>query len=124
MLHMDVKKTREYYEQLSQDDLCQCDYCQNYIQQIKSSYPLIADYLLNMGVDIGKPFETGPLEPDEDGYIEYIFAQYIVYGECDGFDKTALNGVNADVAELHPSTDIKEAHFVIEIYPVRLKWIM
>lgn len=121
---MNVQKTKEYYEKLNTDDLCQCDYCRNYYKQIKSAYPLLAEYLLNLGVDIEKPFETGPLEPDEDGYIEYIFIQYIVYGGCDDFEKTTINAINVDIAKSHPSTEIKETHFVIEVYPIHLKWVM
>ena len=55
-----------------------------------------------------------PLEPNETGYIEYISAQYIVYGEPDDFVKTVIGSVNVDVAGVHPSTQINEAHFVIK----------
>lgn len=47
-----------------------------------------------------------------------------VYGNPHGFVKTAIGPVNVDVADTHPSTKINEAHFVIEIYPIRLKWAM
>ena len=77
-----------------------------------------------MGVDIEMPFETMPLEPDKDGYIEYIAAQYIVFGECKGIEKTTISSVNIEIAEDYPMTQIEELHFVIEIYPIRLKWVM
>ena len=121
---MDIKGTKSYYERISNRDLCDCAYCQNYIREIKATYPEIAAYLFSLGIDIEKPFETMPLEPDEAGYIEYISAQYIVCGEPDDFVKTVIGSVNVDVAGTHPSTQINEVHFVIEIYPVRLKWIM
>ena len=124
VLHLDIKGTKSYYEQISNRVLCDCSYCQNYIREIKATYPEIAEYLFSLGIDIEKPFETMPLEPDEAGYIEYISAQYIVCGEPDDFVKTVIGSVNVDVADTHPSTQIKEAHFVIEIYPVRLKWVM
>lgn len=85
---------------------------------------LVAEYLFSLGVDIEKPFETMPLEPDETGCIEYISAQYIVCGEPDDFIKTVIGHVNVCVAGTHPSTQINEANFVIEVYPVRLKWVM
>lgn len=121
---MNVEKTQEYYKQLSRDNLCDCAYCQNYIKRIRSDYPVIAKYLQKFGIDIEKPFETMPLEPDKDRYIEYIAAQYIVYGEHKSFEKAIINSVNVDIADSYPSTGIKETHFVIEIYPLRLKWVM
>ena len=124
MLNLDIKRTKSYYEQISNRDLCDCAYCQNYVREIKATYPEIAEYLFSLGIDIEKPFETMPLEPDETGYIEYTSAQYIVCGEPDDFVKTVIGSVNVDVAGAHPSTQINEAHFVIEIYPVRLKWVM
>ena len=124
MLNLDIKRTKSYYEEISNHDLCDCAYCQNYVHEIKAAYPEIAEFLFSLGIDIEKPFETMPLEPDETGYIEYISAQYIVCGEPDDFVKTAIGSVNVDVAGAHPSTQINEAHFDIEIYPVRLKWVM
>lgn len=77
-----------------------------------------------MGIDIEKPFETMPLEPDEKKNIEYISAQYIAFGDIRYFKKTVISGVNIDIAVSHPSTNIKDNHFVIEIFPIILKWIM
>ena len=124
VLNLDLEGTKSYYEQISNRDLCNCAYCQNYVSEIKATYPTVAEYLFSLGIDIEKPFETMPLEPDETGHIEYISAQYIVYGEPDNFVKTVIGSVNVDIADTHPSTQINEAHFVMEIYPVRLKWVM
>lgn len=121
---MDVERTKPYYEQISNCDLCDCTYCQNYVSEIKNTYPKVAEYLFSLGIDIEKPFETMPLEPDDMGYIEYISAQYIVYGNPHDFVETVIGSVNVDVTDTHPSTKINETHFVIEIYPVRLKWVM
>lgn len=118
---MDVKKTSEYYESLQDNDVCQCGYCQNYVREIKAAYSKVSGYLSTMGVDIEKPFETDPLEP-ENGYLEYISVQYIVMGNRDGFQKTIIDEVNIDLAQSHPSAAIEEEHFVIEIFPIRLKW--
>lgn len=64
-----------------------------------------------------------PLNPDKTGYIEYISGQYIVYGEPDDFVKKVIGNVSVNLTDLHPDTGINEAHFVIEISPVRLKWV-
>jgi len=121
---MDPKRTKAYYEALTPDDICQCARCRNYMEQIRSSYPLVADSLQSMGVDIEKPFETMPLEPDGDGYIQYVGPQYVVLGSAENFRKTEIAGVCIDIAESHPPVDLSEAHFVVELYPIRLKWTM
>ncbi|MBS7132750.1 MAG: hypothetical protein KH116_17690 [Clostridium sp.] len=121
---MNFEKTKEYYEQLSSSDLCQCAYCKNYIKEIRKSYPLVAKYLENIGVDIEKPFETMPSKPDEKQNVEYIAVQYLVFGDIGDLKKVIISGVNIDITELHPSTDIKDNHFVIEIFPIILKWVM
>lgn len=119
---MNIEETKQYYSSLTAEALCDCVYCRNYIREIKNAYPRVAEYLLTLGVDIEKPFETIPLEPDETGYIEYISSQYIVIGNLDDFVKTVIDTVTVDMADSHPSTGIDKPHFVIEIYPVRLKW--
>ncbi len=121
---MDVRKTRDFYNSLPVDYVCQCGYCQNYIQEIKRSYPLVADYLQSIGVDIEKPFEAIPLEPDEQGYIYYIGAQYIVLGSSDDFKRAAISDVKIDITQSHPTTNIEEEHFVIELSSIYLRWVM
>lgn len=119
---MDVQRTIDYYAGLTADDLCQCDTCHNYMLRIKDAYPLVAQYLDSMGVDIEKPFEAMPLPPDPAGTIEYSGVQYIVMGTADGFAATRVAGVHIGMAESYPFTDIEEDHFVIELAPITLKW--
>lgn len=119
---IDVAKTRAYYERLTTGDLCQCAYCRNYCNEIKSAYPLVADFLSAVGVDIEKPFETMPLEPDEMGNILYAGVQYIVFGTDAGFAESTIGDVSVGIASSHPSTDITDPHFVIEIEPIKLRW--
>lgn len=119
---MDVQRTVDYYADLTAGDLCQCATCRNYMLRIKAAYPEVAQYLQTMGVDIEKPFEAMPLPPCPDGTIEYMAVQYIVMGTDAGFEKTAVGGVNIEMAESYPFTDIAEDHFVIELAPITLKW--
>lgn len=120
---MNLDKTRAYYQSPAADaKLCTCNYCKNYVKEIKSTYPLLADYLQCLGVDIEKPFETGPLEPDDRGHIDYIFAQYILLGSSEGFQEKKIEGVDLYLACTHPETDIKESHFVLDFSPLRLRW--
>ena len=64
------------------------------------------------------------LEPDKSGYIDYLCAQYIVFGNPDDFAKARVGSVDVSIAEMHPSTQTEEPHFVIEASPIRLKWVM
>lgn len=121
---MDIQKNQKYYESLMPGDLCQCAYCRNYVKEIKTAYPLVSEYLESMGIDIEKPFETMPLEPDEKQNIEYIAVQYIAFGDKAHFKQTVISDITIDIAETHPSTDIRDNHFIIEIFPIILKWVM
>ena len=121
---MNINKTKEYYKNLNTADLCQCDYCKNYVTQINQEYPLLKTFLNDLGVDISKPFETNPLEVNSTHQIEYASVQYIILGEKNDFTKTTVSNVTIDIAKSHPSTDIQDVHFVIEVYPIILNWVI
>lgn len=118
---MDINKTREFYKNLKEEDLCNCAFCKNYIGQIKENYPQVSDYLDNLGVDIEKPFDTSPAEP-EDEQIEYYMVQYIVMGDKEKFQKKEWGKVSIHIAEEGPSTGCKDQHFVIELTNIQLPW--
>jgi hypothetical protein len=85
----------------------------------------VTAYLQTLGVDIAKPFETMPLELDEDGRMPYIGPQYLVFGAEAGFAAATVkdaNDVEVRLAQSHPDDDIREPHFVIEIFPIFLPW--
>ena len=121
---VDIEKTKQYYSSFQPEDLCDCSYCKNYYIQIKAEYPEVAAYLSSLGIDVEKPFETGPLEPDESGNLEYCSCQYIVFGSCPITYTRRISGVTFRIASSYPDTGIKEAHFVLELYPIKLKMIL
>lgn len=121
---MDIERTKKFYETMKISEICQCAYCKNYVKNIKKNYPEVAKYLANLGIDIEKPFEAMPSEVDKNGYIEYVGVQYIIMGDKEDFNKVLVSGVQLDIAKSHPTTDIQEKHFVIEMYPIVLKWVM
>lgn len=121
---MDIEGTKAFYAHIGRENLCGCAFCRNYIKEIRASYPALARYLRDLGVDIEKPFETMPLDPDGEGHIDYLCAQYIICGSQAGFKGETINGVSVNVSESHPSTGVGEPHFVIEASPIRLKWEM
>ena len=124
---MNIEKTKLFYEQDASSHLCKCEYCQNYFKEVRKTYPKVAEYLDSIGVDISKSFETAPMDPDENGFIDYLLAQYIVLGDSKDFKETIISDVNdvkISIANSHPGTNLDEPHFVIEIYPITLKWTM
>ena len=120
-MQADIAKTAAFYRALTEDSLCSCTYCRSYRAQIKSAYPEVAAYLDSLGVDIEKPYETSPLEPDEHGMLDYFACQYIVFGQCASDFHHKIGDVEFRKATSYPSTSIAEEHFVIEFFPIRLK---
>ena len=120
---MDVERTERFYRELKQSDVCDCAYCRNYVKEVNKAYPAVTAYLQTLGIDIAKPFETMPLELDENGRMPYIGPQYLVFGEKDGFAAATVKDVNdveVRLAQSHPGDDNRELHLVIEIFPIFL----
>ena len=124
IMAINVEQTKKYYKDIKQEDLCDCNYCKNYYLQVKDAYPKVAEFLDSIGIDIEKPFETSPLEPDEHGMLEYCICQYIVIGSAPSELSKEIENVKIDISDSHPSTDLIQEHFVIDIYPICLKWIL
>ena len=118
---VDIGRTKEYYRSMPPEDLCDCAYCRTYMRQIRAAYPDTAEKLETLGIDIEKPFETMPLVPGNDGFIDFIGSQYVVFGRPDQEALDAVHAAGMQIAESHPVTGITEDHFVIETGEIRLK---
>ena len=123
-MRVNIEKTKQYYDSLEYQLLCECNYCKNYYSQVKAEYPKVASYLDSLGIDIEKPFEVSPLEPNENNILEYCTCQYIVFGSCPDTYSYQIDDVEFRVAESYPNTGRKEEHFVLEFYPIKLKMIV
>lgn len=123
-MNVDVSATEDYYNSITDSALCDCGYCRNYRLQIRDALPEVATYLESWGIDIEKPFETSPLEPDENGMLEYCGCQYIVFGSCDLDYHHRIGDVQFRIATSYPSTGIEQEHFVIEFFPVCLRSVI
>ena len=122
-MNVDIANTKAYYNSITETSLCECAYCRNYRLQVKSAFPKVAEYLYSFGIDIEKPFETSPLEPDEKGMLEYCCCQYIAFGTYNTEYHCRIDNVEFRIATSYPSTGIEQEHFVIELYPVHLKFV-
>ena len=122
-MEVNVSGTRAFYNSITESSLCDCSYCRNYRLQIKSAVPNIAMYLDAWGIDIEKPLEISPFEPDENGMLEYCCCQYIVLGNCEPEYHHKIANIEFRVAKSYPSTGIEQEHFVLEFAPIQLKYI-
>lgn len=121
-MYVNELKTKTYYQSITEDRLCSCCYCRSYRSQIRSAFPEISKYLDSLGIDIEKPFEVSPLDPDEDGMLEYCCCQYIVFGHCAPTYRHRIDTVEFRKATSYPGTGIEQEHFVLEFYPIKLRF--
>ena len=42
---MDIERTKQFYRELKQSDVCDCAYCRNYVKEVKKAYPAVTAYL-------------------------------------------------------------------------------
>ena len=122
-MNVNISATKDYYNSITDSSLCDCGYCRSYRLQVKSAFPKVAAYLDSLGIDIEKPFETSPLEPDENGLLEYCCCQYIALGNCELEYHHRIENVEFRIATSYPSTGIEQEHFVIEMFPIQLKYV-
>lgn len=55
------------------------------------------------------------------GIMFYSGVPYVLMGSADDFEETSIGDAQVFITDSHPMTDIKEAHFVIEISSIYLK---
>lgn len=123
-MNVDISKTKEYYHSITETSLCDCAYCCNYRLQVKSAFPKVAEYLVSLGIDIEKPFETSPLEPNENRILEYCCCQYVAFGNCEPNYRHRIDNVEFRIATSYPNAGIEQEHFVLELFPIQLKFIL
>ena len=97
--------------------LCDCDYCKLYYAKSRKEFSELALWLDKYGVDIEKPLEVMSLEPDDNGMLDYIGVQYIVFGNFKNDNSYYVGDFNIKIADSHPDTGISEEHFVLEVIP-------
>ena len=118
---MSRNRTIHYYENLGVEDLCTCDNCRRWRTNIRSAYPKIAHCLDSLGADIAKPHEVWAVEYDDKGTLMYMDAQYVIFGNKDGFSECTIDDIKIRLATSYPPTGIEEEHYVIEMDPFYLK---
>lgn len=117
-----IERTKTHYRLEADQMLCDCDSCKHYRSRVKSAYPEVASHLAKWGIAMEKPFEACPLEPDADGFLTYCVCQYIVFGTCPSAEPLQVGDVTLRLSAFHPSTGIEEAHYVLDVYPIKLQY--
>lgn len=119
---MDTEATKAYYAGKKRADICSCDYCRNFMDEVKSAYPEAAEYLSSIGVDIALPYEVLlPIEND-DGTMDYYAVDYFICGEPDGFEETKIGDISVQITEAYPRPDNYEgSYFVITLGTFRIR---
>lgn len=122
--YFDKDKTSEYYK--SYTDLCQCESCQNYYQNVNSVPSDIRIFLEQFGIDIAKPIEqistiANKLKKAVDNTLYFA-----VVGKATSTNNTdiILGQINIEIVpnELSPNTEITEPYFVFAIRDIWLPW--
>lgn len=125
VLDVDIEQTKNYYASLS---LCDCSSCRNYYVQVKESFPLLNEFLFELGVNIERPDELSYIESDNE--IQYLFAAYTVSGKILEFDKYEIDlfedeGVVSIVFNnSYIPNEQKTDYFVVMVYNIRLPWVL
>ncbi len=119
LLDVDVPRTRLFYQDEKEDDLCDCDGCKNYRARVRDAYPDAAAYLDTLGVDIAKPFHVSYVDLN-DGFTLYLDACYILFGDADYSFHHAMGGVEIIPALMYPDPGVTEPHLVLEIASLKL----
>ena len=111
---MDIEQTKAYYTGIKREDICGCPYCQNFIDEVRHSYPEAAAYLASVGVDIERPFEVLLPTDSADGYMDYHLVQYLIAGDVNDFQETKVGDITITISTCHPAATYKGAHFIID----------
>ncbi len=119
LLDVDVSRTRLFYQEEKEDDLCDCDGCKNYRALVRRAYPEAAAYLDSLGVDIAKPFHVSFVDLG-DGFMLYKAACYILFGDADYSFHHAVGGVDILPALSYPDPGAGEPHLVLKIALLKL----
>lgn len=121
----DKDKTLEYYK--SYTDLCQCEYCQNYYQNIDYIPSNVRSFLEQFGIDIAKPIEQVPvmvnkLEKTVDNILYFVVVGKAI--STNNNDDIDLGPINIEIVpdELSPNTDITKPYFVLAVQDIWLPW--
>lgn len=122
--YFDKNKTLEYYETYT--DLCQCESCQNFYNNVKFISDDIRNFVEQFGIDIAKPIEQESIIADKSKKMVDNTVYYAVIGKAissNNFEITIGQSVVEIIPnEMSPNTDISQPYFVFAVRDIWLPW--
>ncbi|SKA79274.1 hypothetical protein SAMN05443428_10327 [Caloramator quimbayensis] len=79
ILKIDAEKTKEYYDSITVEEGCGCDYCRNYIKNCKTFSKEVMDFYTMLGIDPEKEGEFMEFEANAGKHLYMGF--YHLIGE-------------------------------------------
>ncbi|WP_297282001.1 hypothetical protein [uncultured Anaerococcus sp.] len=116
MMRVDLEKTKEFY--FAYNDLCDCDLCRFYRENIKDLESGLDIYLGNKNIEIAKPYELAYPYVDNSNNLIYPFAQYLVIGYCQEGYEIVVDGFTIKKADSFPDIATKDDYFILEVYDI------
>ena len=114
-LCLDLEKTKDYYNTIRMEDLCNCEGCRYYRANVRRLFPQIAKYFDSLGMDIEKPFHVSYMELEKENKILYMACCYVAFGDC-GLDfSQTIDGAVLTRAGACPDSGVEEPHIELEI---------
>lgn len=94
-------------------DHCECDYCRNYYDTVKITYPGLVQFLSSFGVNYAGPSELMPFEPT------LMLACYRIHGRilCWGSSQMYADDIPISVETADNET------FLLWVGEMRLPWV-
>ena len=123
----DLDLTREYYKTHTVCDCCDDKYYQTFA---KSRFPELDKFLLQFGVDISQPDETGSVYLEKTGMIQYLFVAYTVVGRIiKAGQDTITQNVNDLTIKIAINNDYypneqKNDYFSIVVTGIKMPWLL
>ena len=109
---VDIAATRAHTAQNASDH-CECAYCKNFYEALDVTYPSLAPFLSQFGVDLNGPSELMPFEPT------LVLACYRVFGEILQWGRTELS---VDGISITPEAG-EDGSFFLWVGEAALPWL-
>ena len=113
LLEVDPERTKGFYQGIKAEEMCDCLYCQNFVEASKSLDPAVLQLFQQLGIEPGKPSHLSDIPKSEDkinrnNLRKYHFVGKVIEGElCNLSDWDETNTLQVDNFKLGISRDME-----------------
>ena len=122
--YFDKNRTLDYYENYS--DLCQCESCRNFYENVNFIPNEIKNFLKQFGIDIAKPIEQVSIIADKSKKMVENTVYYAVNGNASSLNNSEItlgqSVIEVVPKEKSPNTNIAQPYFVFAVHDIWLPW--